>query len=535
MNHLLIVPDREPLAGNGAVCAPAAMTPEVLGAALELLPRHPGNDGSGTGVVTVAGELPRWGWELVRDALGRENYRRGQARHELRWRNRRFRFDRDEGLGELIADLGVTFVAHLNGGGEDLTGDGRLPQLMADISRARNYGLAVRATTAFTPGTIGRWRELLELLLAERLDLEIGFTPLVPGNQEKPVGAENSAAAGRELCNFFDAYRENCQQISIDFFDAACRAIGAGKKVGLFPATAPEMLVIGPSGVIYPALQVCDLETCGLGNVLDRPGLSVLTAAPLIRRILERARRPAAACTGCGHFAYCGGGIPSREWLTDPDCNGQADPNCGLYRTLFDHIASSYLRDAAARRESQASASAFDLQTAFLPKGRLDELAHFAVPVSLLRRNAERLVGLETLAREADPVAAAAHLAASGVAGSHDYRRGLLTALRRELDRPVALSNIYIHVTFQCQMACAPCYIRPEACAGFQSPEKTERIIREAAAAGFGKIVIIGGNSSPGSLPYAPASGPRASRSGRIWPWTSTTRPWRWSSNPPMR
>jgi uncharacterized protein len=101
------------------------------------------------------------------------------------------------------------------------------------------------------------------------------------------------------------------------------------------------------------------------------------------------------------------------------------------------------------------------------------------------------------LARGPDIATVAARLVEMGVARSQQSSEVSLRALQRDLQpKPGCLNNLYLHVTFRCQLNCTHCYARADAYGPQQSDMPVEavvRLVREAKDAGFRQVVITGG------------------------------------------
>ena len=84
-----------------------------------------------------------------------------------------------------------------------------------------------------------------------------------------------------------------------------------------------------------------------------------------------------------------------------------------------------------------------------------------------------------------------------GVCRTQQSAKASLAALQRELQpKPGLLNNLYLHVTFGCQLHCTHCYARADAAGQSQGQMEVDNVlslIRQAREAGFRQAIITGG------------------------------------------
>jgi uncharacterized protein len=84
-----------------------------------------------------------------------------------------------------------------------------------------------------------------------------------------------------------------------------------------------------------------------------------------------------------------------------------------------------------------------------------------------------------------------------GIARSQESGERSLAGLQRDLQpKPGLLNNLYLHLTFRCQLECRHCYARSDA-HGHEQPDlpvpALARLLREAKECGFRQVVLTGG------------------------------------------
>ena len=175
------------------------------------------------------------------------------------------------------------------------------------------------------------------------------------------------------------------------------------------------------------------------------------------------------------------------------------DPYCTAYRQVFDKIVRRTTEEMSSDENIEAvAAKPYDGNGhPLLKKGSLIELVRDGPHPSKVARTAKRIVAAVELARGPDIPAAAARLVEMGICRSQQSAEVSLEGLRRDLQpKPGVLNNLYLHLTFRCQLNCTHCYARADA-HGHQQPdmpvEAVVRLVRKAKEAGFRQVVFTGG------------------------------------------
>ena len=376
-------------------------------------------------------------------------------------------------------------------------GEGYFDRTMNGIRLAHKYGIAAGCIATFTPWSAPRWREVFDFFLSERIGFSIH--PAVP-----PVGSNASSIHlaprqfGRLLCEMADHYIAHRREIAVSSLDQICKSLGCGKgQVCTFRDCLGMFFAIDPAGDIYPCQRLCGRPAWRLGNVADRPTMDDLLNAPVARRFAERESHVNDACRDCAHIAYCRGGCPYNAWAGNDGCI--RDPYCDAYRELFDHL------HARLNQEMDSEAN-MDAVTArpwdgrghpLLKRGPLIELVREGPHPSQVTRTARRIVAAVELARGPDIPAVAARLVGMGVCRSQESAEASLAGLDRELHpEEIRLNNLYLHLTFRCQLECRHCYARATPHKQRQNDMQLStltRLLSEAMEVGFRQVVLTGG------------------------------------------
>jgi len=131
-----------------------------------------------------------------------------------------------------------------------------------------------------------------------------------------------------------------------------------------------------------------------------------------------------------------------------------------------------------------------------LRKGRLLELMRGGIHPQAAAKQARKAAVAVALAVSASPAEAVEKLNRAGLVTDPGRAVQSVKALQAQLtSQSQGLVNVYLHVTYGCNLACDHCYASsgPGATSPVMSVEAVSRLIQEAAQAGFGKAVITGG------------------------------------------
>ncbi len=278
---------------------------------------------------------------------------------------------------------------------------------------------------------------------------------------------------------------------------ASASACGTG-QVCTFRDCLGMFIAIAPDGGLFPCQRFCAHPEWRMGMLADHPTLFTLLASPVARRFAAREARVSEDCAKCAHLDYCRGGCPYNAWAgghanacatrcaqriakSSTNCNRVWPPRWPPPPT-----STPSPRNRGMARAIHCCAPA-----------RYSELVREGPRPYQIARTARRIVAAVELARGPDLPAVAARLVAMGVARTQESGERSLAALQRDLQpQPGRLNNLYLHLTFRCQLECTHCYARADA-HGHQQPDMPvtaiSQLLREAKDCGFRQIILTGG------------------------------------------
>jgi uncharacterized protein len=372
-------------------------------------------------------------------------------------------------------------------------GKGYFRRTMAGIQRARGRGLRVSCLATLTPATAGHWRESMDFFRSERLDFSVhGAVPSL-GNPRSPFAL--SPASLREMqAGILDAYVEARHELRIGSLDQVCQGVARNDvRVCTFRDCLGMFLAVDPMGDIYPCQRFCSDREHRLGGVADQPALGDLLSSPAALRWKARQTDLRQACGDCEHFACCKGGCAYNALAAGA---GPRDPYCEAYRAIFSKIKTRILVELRSEENLEALASEpWDgIGHPLARRGPLIELLREDCHPRDVIRHARRVVASVERAREPDVERLAKKLVDAGICDNLGTAVASLAALEERLHPPIhSWNNLYVHVTFACQLHCAHCYASVDAATPAMAVADVLSIFEQTKSAKFRQLVVTGG------------------------------------------
>ena len=401
----------------------------------------------------------------------------------------------DDAFCELFSEYGVSIGTSLDGP-KDITdlqrGKGYFQRTMAGITRARSHGLPVSCIATFTPAIAARGREVLEFFRAERIDFAVhaAVPPLAKPASPFSLSAAAYADLLREL---LDAYIGVRQDLRLGTLDELCQGVTAHEgQVCTFRNCLGMFLAIDPAGDIFACSRFCPHGEHRLGTVAERPTLQELLSSPAAQRRRQREQSVAEACGACEHLAYCKGGCPYNALAG----GSLRDPYCEAYRAIFDAIKTRMLAELSCEENLKAvTTEPWDGRGhPLVRRGPLLDLMRKDCHPAEVARHARRIVAAVEVAREPDRSAVARRLVQRGVCRTFESAQASLESLAEWLHPATpAWNNLYLHVTFACQLHCTHCYAVAEPGGPMMAGPAVLEIVGQTQAAGFRQLVVTGG------------------------------------------
>jgi uncharacterized protein len=441
----------------------------------------------------------------------------------------------DDELCSIFREYGVSIGTSIDGPREindRQRGAGYFDRCMSGIRLARKNGLNPGAICTFTEGSAEHVEEIYRFFLREELDLTVhGAVPALPdfcftdrraddgsvnasnlysqpldaafSDQVQPESAssqpcpENSitlspGSYGDVLIRLLGLYRDNIEGIRITTLDHMMKSLRTGTGgVCTFCDCLGHYIAIGPEGSIYPCQRFAGNPAYSAGNVKKNPDLQALCSFPAWEMIRIREERIGEECGSCPYLAICRGGCPYNALAAG---RGKAaplkDPYCETYRQVFKTLGDSALEEIFS--EENINTIVEEQGESIYRKGRLISIANGSPHPAAGRRRAMSIIYAAALG--ADKEKAAEKLWKAGAASSAEHAEMKLESLLHRLRDMRPLNNIYIHVTFDCNLRCSHCYADAGREGGMHmSVDDMITICREASKLGFRQAVLTGG------------------------------------------
>jgi uncharacterized protein len=402
----------------------------------------------------------------------------------------------DDAFCELFSEHGVSLGTSLDGA-QDVTdlhrGKGYFERTMAGIQRAHAHGLSVGCIATVTPAIASRWREVLEFFRAERMDFSIHAAVPPLSTPDSPFALSPCAYADL-LGELLAAYVHMRRDLRLDSLDEICQGVAANEgKVCTFRDCLGMFLAIDPAGDIFPCQRFCSRGEHCLGTVADKPTLNELLSSPAAQRWRQRELTMSDTCNGCDHFDYCKGGCPYNALASGAS---PQDPYCVAYKSIFDTIKTRMLAELSCEENVQAiTTEPWDGRGhPLVRRGPLLDLMRSDCHPSEVARHARRVVAAVEVATEPDRRVVAERLVRRGICRTTESAHTSLEALEEGLHpKNRAWNNLYLHVTFACQLHCTHCYAVAGPDGVAMAIPSVLTMVGQAQAAGFRQLVVTGG------------------------------------------
>jgi len=408
----------------------------------------------------------------------------------------------DEELCDVLLEHNVSVGTSLDGP-EDICdaqrGEGYFRRTMAGVELARSRGLHVGCIATFTRQSAPRADEAFEFMATQGLDFTIhaAVPPLRNGHADTGHWALTAREHGELLVTLLDLYLANMSRVRVSTLDHLCRSVSAGHGgVCTHADCLGGYLAVGPGGGIYPCQRFVGHERCRLGDVSTCPSIDDLSQHPEWRRFRDRDERVREECGDCVHFPYCRGGCPYDALAAGGgEFHTLRDPYCEAYKRVFGEITDRALAEVFSDENLQEVVDKPG-DGSLLRRGPLIQLMRGDPHPRDRARNARQILGAVALAQSESIAGARDKLLAAGVARFRARTEAALESMRRRLDAPRALNNLYLHVTYGCNLACDHCYAcaAPEHIGGDAlSVGDVTSLSHQARDLGFRQVVVTGG------------------------------------------
>lgn len=366
---------------------------------------------------------------------------------------------------------------------------------MAGITKAQDHGLPVGCICTPTPASVDRWREIGEFFAAH--NLSVTYHPAVPAlgvpAHEFVLPPARYGALLREVLAAtvadLRAHPVVLVKHAIDFVCGATPQCHYGPCFGKF-------LVVAPDGALYPCQRFLGHAEFVMGNIRDvaAAGDGSVWRNPVAGKFQRRqAYLRAHQDESTDLLArFSRGGCAYQAFTANrPD---RHDPYWLALRSFFEAIEDRLTTEILA---TYAEATTF---RALLHDYPLLFLAKSEKAPRALANTAKTVVAAVLLAKCPSLPAAARFMDALGLLSN--WERGLrnLRVLRAGM-REKRMNNLYIHLTWLCNLRCTHCYAPVVPAGTPPAPGNTlaldspilEALLCDARDLGFSKVVFTGG------------------------------------------
>ncbi len=396
-------------------------------------------------------------------------------------------------LCRLFKEFNVSIGTSLDGPEEindNQRGKGYFRNTMRGLRMAEKYDLKPGCICTFTPDTVSKYRDIFNFFVSNRLSFSIhgSLQAINAGKSRYNLSPED---LGQLLCNVLDLYVKYRHYIKISTLDQMIRSLTEQEgQVCTFKDCFGMFLAVDPDGYIYPCQRFCGDTAFSMGNILSEPSLEDLSTGDIARRFICRQEAVKSQCSACEYFNCCRGGCTYNAWAAGSDI----DPYCTAYKMIFDKIKTGLLNEMKSEDNLKAvTEKPFSGRSGnpLLRKGALTELTRMDTHPVKIAENAIRIISYVELAANPSIEKAVEALTLKGIRVTDSHFLNIKNNLVRTNG---ILNNLYIHLTFKCQLSCNHCYATAEKANNLFMPvSDIIRMVKEAHEMKFRQVVFTGG------------------------------------------
>lgn len=377
-------------------------------------------------------------------------------------------------------------------------GAGYFKRTMKGIDLARSCGLDVGCICTFTPQSLLHLNEIFDFFIKEGLNFSIHASMPSLRYPDVEQWVLQPQAHSELLTKALDLYLNNLSRIRIGTLDSLCKSV-ATRHGGIctFGDCLGGYLAVGPDGSIYPCQRFAGIQEYVLGNVMDTPSDEDLHSSRVWQMFQNRQVNIGEECGECSYLDICRGGCPYNVLAAYGGnfTNSLRDPHCLAYKDIFQLITDRALEEVFSEENMQEVIERVDEKAGLLRRGKLLSIMREGPHPYETSKHAKRILASVALASTNSASGATISLKKIGVLPDGERSDVAMEAFYKRLNAPTSgLNNLYLHVTFDCNLRCTHCYA--DAGARKMDPLPVDEIIqacREAAKLGFRHTVITGG------------------------------------------
>jgi uncharacterized protein len=368
-------------------------------------------------------------------------------------------------------------------------GEGYFDRTFKNIQLAALNHLTPGVIATFTPFNAARYEEVFSFFLKHKLSFTVhACVPVInqgPGDYDL-----DPQTYGNLLCNLLELYIPARHYIRIPTLDQMILSfVEQEGQVCIFKDCLGMFLAICPDGYIYPCQRFSGHKEFALGNIKNKPTVEDLMASPVAQKMEQRQNNVKKLCANCEYYSFCKGGCLYNAW----SAGNNIDPYCESYKQIFSKINDGLIQEISSTENVEAIISGTKnyLKNPLLRKGALIDLARKNVHPTKKVENALKIVSVVELAGNTSIGQTVFRLNGLGISVSEEYLENMKKSIG-ENRKP--LNNLYIHLSYQCQLACTHCYAAANGDSGdFFPHQELEKLILSASDLQFRQVIFTGG------------------------------------------
>jgi len=422
----------------------------------------------------------------------------------------------DEIIIDLFKEMDVSIGTSIDGPKEICNaqrGDNYYEKTMRGVNLLRAKGINPGYICTFTTQSADYYKKILNFFLKCEADVVIhGCVPPLSKKFKSPYLLLTPEHYLKIITNIWNEYKdllENNKPLRISTIDSLYYSVIKKKpSICTFMNCLGRFFAISPDGSIYPCQRFVASDFV-MGNVYQMPDQEKLRKSKVWKSFEERQKKIEEICGTCIHYHYCHGGCPYNAYAADEKVI--RDPYCYAYKRFFDKIVEQINEDffnpenlsqivdqpypVVKSKRFRTGITSKMLNPRFHPKNIRNNARKVLVGVALGKYN------IDVIRADKDKITLdiADRFIQFGVFTNQSQAIRTISNSINDIYKTPAPYKCYIHILEDCNLSCSHCYLDRQSLSDnknkveYLPTYKIINIIRQAARAGFKRLIITGG------------------------------------------
>lgn len=414
------------------------------------------------------------GFEMIKTILEGVRSRVGNRKYRIGLQSNLWLFD--ESFAELFQKYNVSIGTSLDGPEHinDLTrGKGSFRRTMAGIELARSYQLNPGVIATISRPILPYWQQVLDFFLDQRLTLSLHPSIQKGRDNKYSIDETEYSSILDQTMTYYTMHMSDLRITTLDNFIGA--VMRGESSICTFKECAGLFSVVDPHGDIFHCQRFAGQRTFRLASLSENLGYNELLNRVACHPVSEYIKGRMDECSACEASDFCTAGC----FHNALSCSQSSDPYCGAYRFIARRIRKELIERLPEIQDG---------------KDQFVKLASKKYHPYITAGNAKRIIAAYLFAKVGDNTVDA--LLELGIGNDRQRLEVAVENMKILLNGRPAFNNVYLHVTFRCQLACTHCYNKKRFNAAVEPEmdfQNIKRILSDPGIQRFRQVVITGG------------------------------------------